>query len=131
MNKHTRDSIAAIAQLVTRAAHDGDAAAIRIFDSAAHELAAVVDAVRLALDFAPDEIVPLSYSGGVFHAGDADPRSVQATSGGALGRLSTCGRRSLSPSIGAAIYAAKLAAQPLSTAAMQRLGNRLREQDRG
>ncbi|MGE3871007.1 MAG: N-acetylglucosamine kinase, partial [Pseudorhodoplanes sp.] len=69
LNNHTRDSIAAIAQLVTRAAQEGDASAIRLFDSAAEELAAVVDAVRLALDFAADEIVPLSYSGGVFHAG--------------------------------------------------------------
>ena len=91
LNNHSRDSIAAVAQLVTRAAHEGDAAAIRIFDSAANELAAVVDAVRLALDFAPDEIVPLSYSGGVFHAGAHDPRSVRALSGGALRQVRAAG----------------------------------------
>jgi N-acetylglucosamine kinase-like BadF-type ATPase len=120
LNNHTRDSIAAIAQLVTRAAQEGDAAAIRIFDSAADELAAVVDAVRLALGFAADEIVPLSYSGGLFHAGalilDPFRRYLAA-------RCASYELREpvLSPSIGAAIYAAKLAGSPLSAAALRRL----------
>ncbi|MGE0034996.1 MAG: N-acetylglucosamine kinase [Xanthobacteraceae bacterium] len=119
LNNHTRDSIAAIAQLVTRAAQESDAAAIRIFDSAANELAAVVDAVRRALDFAPDEIVPLSYSGGVFHAGalilDPFRRHLAA-------RCPRFDLRTplLSPSIGAAVYAAKLAGSPLP-AALQHL----------
>jgi N-acetylglucosamine kinase-like BadF-type ATPase len=118
LNDHTRDSIAAIAQLVTRAAQDGDAAAIRIFDSAADELAAVVDAVRLALDFAADEIVPLSYSGGVFHAGALvlDPFRHHLAARYAKYDLRT---PLLSPSIGAAIYAAKLAGSPLSAIALQ------------
>jgi N-acetylglucosamine kinase-like BadF-type ATPase len=120
LNNHTRDSIAAIAQLVTRAAQEGDAAAIRIFDSAANELAAVVDAVRRALDFAPDEIVPLSYSGGVFHAGalilDPFRRHLAA-------RCPKFDLRAplLSPSIGAAVYAAKLADSPFLPAALQHL----------
>jgi len=120
LNHHTRDGIAAIAHVVTRAAQAGDAAAVRIFDSAADELAAVVDAVRLALDFAVDEIVPLSYSGGVFHAGalilDPFRRYLAA-------RCPRFDLRTplLSPSIGAAIYAAKLAGSPLSAAALRRL----------
>jgi N-acetylglucosamine kinase-like BadF-type ATPase len=120
LNNHTRDSIAAIAQLVTRAAQEGDAAAIRIFDSAANELTAVVDAVRRALDFAPDEIVPLSYSGGVFHAGalilDPFRRHLAA-------RCPKFDLRTplLSPSIGAAVYAAKLAGSPFLPAALQHL----------
>src|SRR5713101_5104439 len=69
MNARARGSIAAISQLVTRAARDGDVLAIRIFDDAARELAAVVEAVRQALEFKPDEPVALSYSGGVFNAG--------------------------------------------------------------
>lgn len=120
LNNHTRDSIAAVAQLVTRAAHDGDAAAIRIFDNAANELAAIVDAVRLALDFAPDEIVPLSYSGGVFHAGALilDPFRRYLTA-----RCPSFDLRAplLSPSIGAALYAARLAGSPFSPAALRRL----------
>ena len=58
-----------MSQLVARAAQDGDPSAIRIFDDAARELAAVVEAVRQALEFAPGEGVPVSYSGGVFNAG--------------------------------------------------------------
>jgi N-acetylglucosamine kinase-like BadF-type ATPase len=120
LNNHTRDSIAAIAQLVTRAAQEGDAAAIRIFDRAANELTAVVDAVRRALDFAPDEIVPLSYSGGVFHAGalilDPFRRHLAA-------RCPKFDLRTplLSPSIGAAVYAAKLAGSPFVPAALRHL----------
>ena len=57
MNAHTRGSIAAMSRLVARAAHDGDVSAIRIFDDAARELAAIVEAVRRALEFAPGEPV--------------------------------------------------------------------------
>ena len=48
--RHTRGSIAAMSQLVVRAARDGDPSAVRIFDDAARELAAVVEAVHRALD---------------------------------------------------------------------------------
>jgi N-acetylglucosamine kinase-like BadF-type ATPase len=120
LNNHSRDSVAAVAQLVTRAAQEGDAAAIRIFDSAANELAAVADAVRLALDFAADEIVPVSYSGGVFHAGALilDPFAHYLAQ-----RCTRFELRApvLPPSIGAAIYAAKLAGSPFSSAALRRL----------
>jgi N-acetylglucosamine kinase-like BadF-type ATPase len=120
LNNHSRDSIAAVAKLVTRATQEGDAAAIRIFDSAANELAAVADAIRLALDFAADEIVPVSYSGGVFHAGalilDPFKRHLAACFAGFDLRAPV-----LPPSIGAAIYAAKLATSPFSSAALRRL----------
>jgi N-acetylglucosamine kinase-like BadF-type ATPase len=130
MNAHTRGSIAALSRLVAGAAHDGDVSAIRIFDDAARELAAVVEAVRRALEFAPGEPVALSYSGGVFDAGTLILGTFQRHLAGQYGgyRLQA---PIAPPSVGAAIYAAKLAAQPLSTAAMQRLGNRLREPDRG
>jgi N-acetylglucosamine kinase-like BadF-type ATPase len=69
MNAHTRGSIAALSQVVARAADDGDAAAIHILNEAARELAVIVEAVRQALRFDEAEPVPVSYSGGVFHAG--------------------------------------------------------------
>jgi N-acetylglucosamine kinase-like BadF-type ATPase len=121
MNAHDRGSIAAMSQLVTRAAHDGDILAIRIFDDAARELAAVVEAVRHALEFEPDEGVPWSYSGGVFNAGALilDPLQRHLEGKSRSYRLQT---PIVTPSLGAAIYAAKLAAQPLSLPAMQRLG---------
>ena len=83
MQAHTRGSIAAISQLVTRAAQDGDAHAMQVFDDAARELAPIAEAVRRALEFAPGEDVPLSYSGGVFNTGAPDPRAVPAPSRGA------------------------------------------------
>src|SRR5206468_2242329 len=64
MSAQTRASIAAMSRLVARAALDGDGAAIHIFDEAARELAAVVEAVRRALGPAPGETVPASPSGG-------------------------------------------------------------------
>lgn len=124
MNAHTRGSIAALSRLVARVAHDGDVSAIRIFDDAARELAAVVEAVRQALEFAPGEPVPLSYSGGVFEAGALILGPLQRHLAGQYGSYRLQAPIS-PPSAGAAIYAAKLAAQPLSVAAMQRLGNQL------
>jgi N-acetylglucosamine kinase-like BadF-type ATPase len=120
MNAHDRGSIAALSQLVARAASDGDASAIGIFDAAARELAAIVEAVRQALEFEPAEPASVSYSGGVFSAGAAilDPfRRHLAARSGAF-RLQA---PILTPSIGAAIYAARLAAQPLSAGAIERL----------
>jgi N-acetylglucosamine kinase-like BadF-type ATPase len=125
MRDHARGSVAALSQLVARAAHDGDTLAIRIFDDAARELAAVVEAVRRALEYEPEEPVPFSYSGGVFNAGALILRPLERH----LERL--CPTYHLKapfvpPSLGAAIYAAKLAGEPLSVSAMQRLANRQR-----
>jgi N-acetylglucosamine kinase-like BadF-type ATPase len=124
LTHHSRDSIAGVAQLVTRAAHEGDATAIGIFDMAARELAAVADAVRLALGFAADEPVPISYSGGVFHAGGVilDPFARCLTERSASFEMRV---PMFSPGIGAAIYAARLAASPLEPAALQRLKSTL------
>jgi N-acetylglucosamine kinase-like BadF-type ATPase len=120
MNAHTRASIAGIAQLVTRAAREGDSAAVHIFDHAAHELAAMIETVRVALQFEPAEPVPVSSSGGVFNTGALILRPLlreleqQSPSYELRAPLVT-------PSLGAAIYAAKLAGDPLSAAAIERL----------
>ena len=119
MNAHTRTSIAALAQLVTRAAEDGDSIAARIFEDAARELAVAVEAVRRALEFEANEAVPLSYSGGVFAAGSlilVPFRRELAASVRYDIRAPL-----LAPSLGAAVYAAKLAGEPLSPAAIERL----------
>jgi N-acetylglucosamine kinase-like BadF-type ATPase len=130
MNAHTRGSIAAMSQLVARAAHDGDASAIGIFDDAARELAAVVEAVRQALEFDASESVPVSYSGGAFNAGvlilGPFQRHLAAHSGSY--RLTA---PIAPPSAGAVIYAASLAAQPLALPAMQRLASQLRSAEGG
>jgi N-acetylglucosamine kinase-like BadF-type ATPase len=130
MNARAREDIAAMSQLVARAAQDGDACATRIFDDAARELAAVVEAVRQALEFTPDEAVAVSYSGGVFNAGALilGPLERHLEAQSASYRLKA---PILPPSAGAAIYAAKLAAQPLSVPAMARLAGALHGADRG
>lgn len=120
MNAHTRASIAGIAQLVARAAREGESAAVRIFDNAARELAAMIEAVRVALEFEPAEPVPVSYSGGVFSTGALILRPLQRE----LERRSPSYELRapmLSPSLGAAICAAKLAGEPLSAHAIERL----------
>jgi N-acetylglucosamine kinase-like BadF-type ATPase len=130
MSEHTRGSIAAMSRLVACAAHDGDSSAIRIFGEAARELAAIVEAVRQALDFEPGETVPVSHSGGVFNAGalilDPFRRDLEQRSGSYRVTAPI-----LAPSGGAVIYAAKLAAQPLSVQAMQRLVHCLQRAGRG
>lgn len=60
-----RDGIAALAPLVSRAAHAGDGAAHGILRSAAGELVALATATRVMLGFDRAERVPLSWSGGV------------------------------------------------------------------
>ena len=76
-------------------------------------------------EFSPDEVVPLSYSGGVFNAATLILGPLQAhlkaRSGGY--RLTA---PIATPGIGAAIYAARLAGQPLSVPAVQRLARLLR-----
>jgi N-acetylglucosamine kinase-like BadF-type ATPase len=115
-----RERIAALSQLVARAAQEGDLSAIEIFERAARELVCIVEAVRHALEFAAGEWTPLSYSGGVFNAGDLilGPfrRHIEALS--ARYDLRT---PMLAPGLGAALYAARLAGQPFSPIAIGRL----------
>lgn len=67
---YARGELAQLSPLVADAAHAGDAVAQRIFQQAGHELALIADALRVALRFQGGEVVPLSYSGGAFSAGE-------------------------------------------------------------
>lgn len=64
----TRDAIAGLAPLLSRAADRGDPQARKIFAEAAQEHSLTVKAIISKLDFA-DRKVNVSYSGGVFQAG--------------------------------------------------------------
>ena len=119
-----RSAIAALAPLVAQAVADGDTLAAGLFDEAARELAAMAGSVRQTLPFGPDDLVPVSYSGGVFKAGPLilDPLRRHLDE--------YCGNHSLQPPLlspagGAALYAARLATQPLSSAAVARLAGEL------
>jgi N-acetylglucosamine kinase-like BadF-type ATPase len=116
----SRDKIAALSRLVATAAGDGDAAALTIFDRAAEELAAIVDAIRVQLGFTDAEVVRVSYSGGVFRCGEIVLQPLHRhLEGRSLHFVLTAPL--LSPSIGAALYAARLAGQPLGEIALARL----------
>jgi N-acetylglucosamine kinase-like BadF-type ATPase len=120
-----RSEIATLSRVVVKAAETGDEYAARILSEAADELARLVDTTRLILDFGPEEKVPVSYSGGVFSV-----RSIVEGFGSALEDLHDgyeLRKPLYSPVIGAAIYAARLADEPLDTETLGRLEATMQE----
>lgn len=104
-----RDRIAALSPLAREAADRGDAAAIALFDQAVDELVAIAEAIRRPLEYARGEPVPLSYSGGVFRAGER----VLARFAERLAAAWPDYRLQApihDPAVGAALYAQRLAA---------------------
>ena len=99
-----RDRIAGLAPTVTAAATEGDAVAQAIVDDAGAELAALVTAVRAGLGVAPAEIVPVSYSGGMFRA-----PGIRAAFEAALPPGSDLRTPIAGPALGAALYARRRA----------------------
>jgi hypothetical protein len=92
---------------------------VQILSEAADELARLVDTTRRLLDFGPEENVPVSYSGGVFSV-----RSIVDGFEAALEDLHDgyeLRKPLYSPVIGAAIYAARLAGEPLDTETLHQL----------
>lgn len=105
---YTRGDVAQLSPLVAQAAREGDVAARDIFIRAGQELAAIVEALRVSLAFQPDEIVPVSYSGGAFSAGELLLAPFHAALGAAYPHFDV--RLPLyDPHYGAALYASKLA----------------------
>jgi N-acetylglucosamine kinase-like BadF-type ATPase len=119
--KGERSKVAALSRLVSEAAALGDAQAVAILESAALEVAALVDAVRGQLGVDPGTEVTVSYSGGLF--GVDGPlrapfaRALAASSAGAYRLLAP----RLPPVLGAAVYAAHQVGIPLNPAALDRL----------
>ncbi len=66
----TRGELARLSLVVADAAKRGDAVAMEIYAQAGQELARIADALRTALQFTPQEPVPVSYSGGAFSVGE-------------------------------------------------------------
>lgn len=65
-----RKAVAALQMALLEAAEDGDANAVLLYERAAGELAASIRAVASRLEFNGEEPIPVSYSGGVFQAGE-------------------------------------------------------------
>lgn len=119
--KGERSKVAALSRLVSEAAALGDAQAVAILESAALEVAALVDAVRGQLGVDPGTEVTVSYSGGLF--GVEGPlrapfaRVLAASNAGAYRLIAP----RLPPVLGAAVYAAHQVGIPLNPAALDRL----------
>ena len=115
-----RSELAALAPLVAQAALAGDVAARQLFEQAAKELAAIVDAVRDQLHVPLQLPLPVSYSGGMFRLeGLLKPM---------LENVLRAGDRSyefieprLTPVAGAALYAAKQGGAPLALESVSQL----------
>lgn len=108
-----RRVFAQFAVLVHEAAEAGDQQAAAIFDRAAEELVECVAAVRRSLAVPPGFVMPVSHTGGVFNGAartcDAFRSALEAAN------LDFEYRAPLfPPEVGAALYAAQLAAQPLN-----------------
>ena len=114
-----RQHIAALAPAVREAALAGDRCAQAILTAAAGELTGLIDATRRRLGFGHREIIPVSYSGGIF----AMPEVLDSFLAG-IGALSASYRVSrprYAPVIGAALYAATLGGTPLDEDALRAL----------
>jgi N-acetylglucosamine kinase-like BadF-type ATPase len=114
-----RQQVAALAPAVGEAAGAGDACARGILADAAAELVALVDATRRRLGFGPGEVVPVSYSGGIFAM--AGVRDAFLAGIAALPARYRVTSPRYAPAIGAALYAATLAGTPLDGAALRAL----------
>jgi len=114
-----RPQIAALAPAVGRAAAAGDRCAQAILATAAAELTGLVSATRRRLGFGDAEIVPVSYSGGIFAmpaVRDTFLAGISALPGSYDVRTPR-----FPPATGAALYAATLAGTPLSDTALAAL----------
>jgi N-acetylglucosamine kinase-like BadF-type ATPase len=115
-----RSQFAQLSRLMSAAAVQGDRAALGLFDSAARELADMIDAVREKLLVPPDESICVSSSGGMFQPGNGLREALSAE----LQRRSARYRfieALLPPEVGAAIQAARLNGTPLSATSVQAL----------
>lgn len=121
-----RARIAQLARVVQEAALAGDAPAMGIYAEAAAELAGLVEATRRQLGFAAAEIVPVSYSGGVFDHAGALLLQPFATALRAHHHYYQLETPALPPVLGAALYAARCAGRPLAEAAVARLAEQAR-----
>jgi N-acetylglucosamine kinase-like BadF-type ATPase len=114
-----RSEIAALSRIVANAAEAGDECAAQILFEAVDELVNLVDTTRRILGFDPKEKVPVSYSGGIFSV-----RSIVDGFEAALEDLHDgyeLRKPLYSPVIGAAIYAARLAGEPLDAETLHQL----------
>jgi N-acetylglucosamine kinase-like BadF-type ATPase len=113
-----RDRVAELALLLHEAAKQGDPKALEIYAEAAYEFSLVVKALIRRLDFKKDEPIAVSYSGGVFKAGDYILRPLEDLICQERVRLV---EPVLEPVAGAALYAMVLSGQRADQAVVENL----------
>lgn len=112
-----RAKVASLARVVTAASDAGDSICTGILRAAGQALAELVKATIAQLDYAQGELVPVSWSGGVFSC-----EEVRTAFGARLSDAPVDLREPiLPPDLGAALYAARLAGSPLSAQAVNAL----------
>ncbi|MGA7538560.1 MAG: BadF/BadG/BcrA/BcrD ATPase family protein [Steroidobacteraceae bacterium] len=115
-----RSQFAQLSRLVLASAAEGDRAALELLESAARELADLVDAVREQLRIPVDASIPVSCSGGMFRPGNG----LREALGSALPRRCAQYRfvePLLPPDSGAVVQAARLNGTPLSAESLEAL----------
>lgn len=117
-----RGSIAALATTVCEAVRHGDTVAARIITTAADELVQLVETTRSAIGFTEFDRIPVSYSGGMFTDTGFLHAFRQALD--LLPAKYDLQPPLLDPAAGAALYAAKRAGHPLTSAAVHQLQKR-------
>lgn len=112
-----RARIASLARVVTIAAGDGDEVCRDVLRRAGRALAGLVTATIDQLGYADGDVVPVSWSGGVFSSTEVSTAFREALAGSGADLRDPI----LPPVIGAAVYAARLAGSPLDAGAVDRL----------
>lgn len=112
-----RATVASLARVVTAAAADGDPACAAILRDAGQALAGLVKSAITRLGYAPGEVVPVSWSGGVFGSPPVRTAFREHLADAAVDLRDPL----LPPVLGAALYAARLAGRPLRAEAVHAL----------
>ncbi|KAA0099970.1 N-acetylglucosamine kinase [Mycolicibacterium sp. P1-18] len=113
-----RTSIAALATTVCQAREE-DPVAAKILAAAVAELVTLIDTTRTLVGFTDQEVVPVSYSGGMFS--DDGFRELFVTALQGQPATYDLRRPLLDPALGAALYAAKHRGEPLNGDAVRQL----------
>jgi N-acetylglucosamine kinase-like BadF-type ATPase len=114
-----RSSIAALATTVCEAARADDEVCARILSAAVAELVTLIETTRTLIGFTDEEMVPVSYSGGMF----SDEGFLALFLAALHDRPAKYDLRRplLDPAVGAALYAAKHSGHPLNPSGLRQL----------
>jgi N-acetylglucosamine kinase-like BadF-type ATPase len=120
-----RSAVAGLAALIARVALEGDPHAQNIFSRAVAQLTELVHAVRARLQIPGEEVVNVSYSGGLFQQVGLLLKPLQTQLSADTRRYNVVAPQ-LPPVAGAALYAASLSGHPLGLEARRELQARCR-----